>query len=90
VTRAKVLLRAAAGLWCARSARRASSDVFISANSKINSALLGAKNGDWVKWHIGFAQAPLLIGHSASSKSAEQAIRPGAIRWIVVFSQWEI
>jgi molybdate/tungstate transport system substrate-binding protein len=45
-------------------------DVFISANPKVNSALMGSTNGDWVKWYIAFAQSPLVIGYSASSKFA--------------------
>jgi molybdate/tungstate transport system substrate-binding protein len=45
-------------------------DVFISANPKVNSALMGATNGDWVKWYIAFAQSPLVIGYNASSSFA--------------------
>jgi molybdate/tungstate transport system substrate-binding protein len=45
-------------------------DVFISANPKVNSALMGATNGDWVNWYIAFAQSPLVIGYNASSKFA--------------------
>jgi molybdate/tungstate transport system substrate-binding protein len=45
-------------------------DVFISANPKVNSALMGAANGDWVKWYVAFAQSPLVIGYNTSSKFA--------------------
>ncbi len=45
-------------------------DVFISANPKVNASLMGAPNGDWVKWYIAFAQSPLVIGYNASSKYA--------------------
>jgi molybdate/tungstate transport system substrate-binding protein len=45
-------------------------DVFISANSKVNAGLSGAANGDWVSWYIAFAQSPVVIGYSASSKFA--------------------
>lgn len=45
-------------------------DVFISADPKVNYALMGATNGDWVKWYIAFAHSPLVIGYSASSKFA--------------------
>jgi molybdate/tungstate transport system substrate-binding protein len=45
-------------------------DVFISANPTVNSALMGATNGDWVKWYVAFAQSPLVIGYNASSKFA--------------------
>lgn len=45
-------------------------DVFISANPKVNTGLMGAANGDWVSWYVAFAQSPLVIGYSASSKFA--------------------
>jgi len=45
-------------------------DVFISANPKVNNTLMGAENGAWVSWYIAFAQSPLVIGYSASSKFA--------------------
>jgi molybdate/tungstate transport system substrate-binding protein len=45
-------------------------DVFISSNPKVNEALTGAANGDWVHWYIAFAQSPLVIGYNESSKFA--------------------
>lgn len=45
-------------------------DVFISANPKVNSALMGPTTGNWVKWYIVLAQSPLVIGYNASSKFA--------------------
>lgn len=45
-------------------------DVFISANPKVNDALTGATNGDWLRWYVAFAQSPLVIGYSPSSKFA--------------------
>jgi len=45
-------------------------DVFISANPKVNDSLTGAANGDWVSWYVAFAESPLVIGYSASSKFA--------------------
>jgi molybdate/tungstate transport system substrate-binding protein len=45
-------------------------DVFISANPKVNNSLVGAANGDWESWYITFAESPLVIGYSASSKFA--------------------
>jgi molybdate/tungstate transport system substrate-binding protein len=45
-------------------------DVFISANPKVNASLTGAANGDWVSWYVSFAESPLVIGYSASSKFA--------------------
>jgi molybdate/tungstate transport system substrate-binding protein len=43
-------------------------DVFISANPKINDLLTGQANGDWVKWYIAFAESPLVLGYSPSSR----------------------
>jgi molybdate/tungstate transport system substrate-binding protein len=45
-------------------------DVFISANPKVDSALMGATNGSWVVWYVSFAESPLVIGYSASSRFA--------------------
>jgi molybdate/tungstate transport system substrate-binding protein len=45
-------------------------DVFISANPKVNDDLMGAANGDWVTWYVTFAQSPLVIGYSKSSRFA--------------------
>ncbi len=45
-------------------------DVFISASPKVNDALTGPSNGAWVSWYITFAQSPLVIGYSASSRFA--------------------
>jgi molybdate/tungstate transport system substrate-binding protein len=45
-------------------------DVFISANPKVNNALMGDRNGAWVNWYITFAQSPLGIGYNASSRFA--------------------
>ena len=45
-------------------------DVFISATPKVNDTLMGAENGDWVSWYVTFAQSPLVIGYSPSSRFA--------------------
>ena len=45
-------------------------DVFISANPKVNDMLMGSANGDWVSWYVTFAQSPLVIGYSPTSKFA--------------------
>jgi len=45
-------------------------DVFISANPKVNTSLMGAANGNWVSWYVSFAESPLVIGYNASSKFA--------------------
>ena len=46
-------------------------DVFISASPKVNDALMGGANGDWVAWYVTFAQSPLVIGYNPSSRFAE-------------------
>jgi molybdate/tungstate transport system substrate-binding protein len=45
-------------------------DIFISANPLVNNQLMGATNGDWVRWYIQFAESPVVIGYSASSRFA--------------------
>jgi molybdate/tungstate transport system substrate-binding protein len=45
-------------------------DVFISANPKVDSALMGPTNGSWVSWYVSFADSPLMIGYDASSRFA--------------------
>lgn len=52
-------------------------DVFISANPKVNDDLMGAANGDWVRWYIAFAQSPLVIGYNPASRfAAELKVKP--------------
>ena len=43
-------------------------DVFVSANPKVNTQLMGAENGGWVRWYIAFAQSQLVIGYDPSSQ----------------------
>ncbi len=45
-------------------------DVFISANPAVNDSLVGAANGDWVSWYVGFAQSPLVLGTLPQSRFA--------------------
>jgi molybdate/tungstate transport system substrate-binding protein len=45
-------------------------DVFSSANPKVNDALMGTGNGDWVSWYVAFAESPLVIGYNPSSRFA--------------------
>jgi molybdate/tungstate transport system substrate-binding protein len=45
-------------------------DVFISANPKVDSSLMGPTNGSWVSWYVSFAESPLMIGYNASSRFA--------------------
>src|SRR5215469_1831095 len=45
-------------------------DVFISALPRVNENLMGASNGGWVSWYVGFAQSPLVIGYNDKSRFA--------------------
>jgi molybdate/tungstate transport system substrate-binding protein len=45
-------------------------DVFISANPKVDTSLMGDANGNWLNWYIAFAQSPLVIGYNSASKFA--------------------
>jgi molybdate/tungstate transport system substrate-binding protein len=45
-------------------------DVFISADPKVNALLSGATNEDRVKWYVTFAESPLVLGVSPSSRFA--------------------
>ena len=47
-------------------------DVFISAAPKVNDTLMTAANGDWVGWYVTFAQSPLVIGYSPTSRFAAE------------------
>lgn len=59
-------------------------DIFISANPKVDDQLMGAANGDWVRWYILFAESPLVIGYNPSSRfAAEFTSKP----WYEVLSE---
>jgi molybdate/tungstate transport system substrate-binding protein len=45
-------------------------DVFVSADPRVNADLTGGANGDRVSWYISFAQSPLVLGFSPSSRFA--------------------
>src|SRR5215469_15117513 len=45
-------------------------DIFVSANPRVNDSLMGEANGNWVSWYVTFAQSPLVIGYSPTSKFA--------------------
>ncbi len=45
-------------------------DVFISAVPQVNSNLMGPDHGDWVRWYLTFAEAPLVIGYNPNSRFA--------------------
>ncbi len=45
-------------------------DVFLSATPNVNDTLMGSANGDWVKWYVGFAQSPIVIGYNPKGRFA--------------------
>jgi molybdate/tungstate transport system substrate-binding protein len=45
-------------------------DVFISASPSADTALEGARNGDWVSWYASFGKSPLVIGYNPDSRFA--------------------
>ena len=45
-------------------------DVFLSAAANVNDTLAGAANGDWVRWYVGFARSPVVIGYNPGSRFA--------------------
>lgn len=59
-------------------------DVFISASTKADDQLMGAKNDDWVKWYITFATSPLVLGYNPKSKFVSR-IKAGP--WYDVITQ---
>ncbi|WP_428377552.1 extracellular solute-binding protein [Lichenicoccus sp.] len=47
-------------------------DVFVSASPKVNDALTGAANGNWVSWYVTFAKSPLLIAYNPRGRFAAE------------------
>jgi len=45
-------------------------DVFVSAVPSVNAGLMGQPNGEWVRWYVQFAEAPLVIGYNPASRFA--------------------
>lgn len=46
-------------------------DIFISAHPSVNQRLMGASNGDHVRWYAAFMQSPLAIGYNPRSRFAK-------------------
>lgn len=59
-------------------------DVFISASPSVDASLMGTGNGDWVRWYVTFAVAPMVIGYNARSRFAK-AFETGS--WLQALSQ---
>lgn len=47
-------------------------DVFISASPDADAELMGAKNGEWVKWYVTYATSALVLGYNKKSKFADK------------------
>jgi molybdate/tungstate transport system substrate-binding protein len=45
-------------------------DVFVSASPEADSKLIGASNGNWVRWYVEFGTTPLEIGYNPNSQFA--------------------
>ncbi|MGH7210741.1 MAG: extracellular solute-binding protein, partial [Acetobacteraceae bacterium] len=45
-------------------------DVFVSSSPTVNARLMGAANGDWVRWYAALAQSPVVIGYDPHSRFA--------------------
>jgi molybdate/tungstate transport system substrate-binding protein len=59
-------------------------DVFISASPKADASLMGAANGDLVRWYATFGASPLLIAYNPNSRFAEDLRRK---RWDKVLQE---
>ena len=64
-------------------------DVFISANPKLNTQLMGAANGNYVSWYLDFARTEMVIGYNPNSKFAAdfQAAANGSKQWYQVLEE---
>ncbi|NNG38360.1 extracellular solute-binding protein [Flexivirga sp. ID2601S] len=47
-------------------------DVFVSASPKADEALMGAGNGDWVRWYVTYANSPLVLGYNPRSTFVDE------------------
>ena len=64
--------------------RLRAADVFISADPRVDRSLMGKGNGDWIRWYIGFAQSPLVVGYNPRSAFAAEF---GEKPWYEVLSR---
>ena len=64
-------------------------DVFISANPKLNTQLMGAANGNYASWYLDFARTEMVIGYNPNSKFAAdfQAAANGSKQWYQVLEE---
>jgi molybdate/tungstate transport system substrate-binding protein len=69
--------------------QRVSGDVFLSADAEVNQILLGATNGNWIRWYVIFARNAVVLAYSPKSRfftEFEQA-HGGKIPWYEVLLQ---
>lgn len=64
-------------------------DVFVSASPKADAELMGASNGDWVKWYVSYASSPLVLGYNPKSKFAAQ-IKAGPWYDVITLSGFRV
>ena len=66
-----------------------SPDVFISANPKLNTQLIGATNGNDASWYMDFARTAMVIGYNPNSKFAVdfRAAASGTKQWYQVLEE---
>lgn len=65
-------------------ARLRPADIFLSAAPRVNRALEGKANGDWVAWTLAFARSPLVIGYNPKGRfAADFRSKP----WIAVLEE---
>jgi molybdate/tungstate transport system substrate-binding protein len=64
-------------------------DVFISADPKVNTTLMGAANGNYVSWYMTMARTELVIGYNPNSRFAAdfQAAANGSKPWYQVLEE---
>lgn len=53
-------------------ARLERADVFISASPSVNATLMGAKNGNWVRWYVPFASSAVVLAYTPRSPFASR------------------
>jgi molybdate/tungstate transport system substrate-binding protein len=51
-------------------------DVFVSASPQVDDGLMGPAHGDWVRWYIPFARAPLVLAYQPRSPFAARLRAP--------------
>ncbi len=60
-----------------------SGDVFLSADAEVNQLLVGAENGDWLRWFVVFASNAVVLAYSPKSRFLDtfEEARSGSIPW---------